>query len=235
VIDSVEINQREGRIEVSFKDEYSGVKETDFEFDIYLTLNGRRQDDHGITFTGTYGNPVIEVYEGSDSVDISDGSVALAAESIRELDVEIGNGVTVTTRLSKDKRVYGIATHDEPDRADDEMMKEYKDIEYVVTLDTIGLDSTANTVKFGYEYQGFFVYDEDLNYLGKAGDDLPYSDKYYLAAKKLEIAVDDGDSDDESNIEPTDPTVSTVPTETPVPPSYPQTPPNVNNIPGTGC
>jgi hypothetical protein len=229
VVESVKINQRESRIEVSFTDEFSGVKETDFEFDVYLTLDGRRQTDYGMTFTGTFGNPVIEVYEGSDYVDISDGSVALAVDSIKELDVDIGNGVIITTRLSKDKRVYGSATHTQ-DRADDEIMKEYKDIDYAVSLNTVGLNSTANTVTFGHEYTGFYVYDKDLEYLGKAGDKLAYSDKYYLSSKKLEIVED---------LEPVDPTAPveepTDPVQTPATTTPGRTPPNANNVPGTGC
>jgi hypothetical protein len=227
VIDSVKLDQRESRIEVKFKDEYAGTKEIDFELDVSLTVDGKRQDDHGLTFTGTFTNPVIELYDGADTVDISDGSVALAVDAVSKLEADIGNGVTIKTRLSKDKRIYGVADTT-PGSADDDLMNENKDISDVINLKTEGFNASSSTVKLGSEYRGLFVYDKDLAYLGKAGDDLPFLDKYYLSSKELESADDLSDGEDEPFEDPAENA------EGPVSLFDDTYPVNVNSNPGTG-
>jgi len=226
VIDSITLNSRESRIEVKFKKEYIGTKEIDFDFDVYLTIDGRRQSDYAMNFSGTFGNQVIELYSDYGSVDISDGCVAEAQEYISKLEVDIGNGVTITTRISKDKRVYGTATLT-PDSGDDEVMREYKDISDVLTLRTVGLNGAGSTVRLGAEYRGCYVYGKDLEYLGKGGDELPYADKYYLSSIKLDIPDDESESE-----------FSKAPVESDNEPSTPSTtdqfPPNVNHNPSTG-
>lgn len=223
VVDSITLNSRESRIEVKFKKEYVGTKEIDFDFDVFLTIDGRRQNDHGVNFTGTFTNQVVELYGDYGSVDISDGSVAEAMESISKLEVDLGDGVTVTTRLSKGKRIYGT-TDRTPSSSDDEVMREHKDITDVITMHTAGF-SSGSTVKLGAEFRSGYVYSGDLKYLGKSGDELPFTEKYFISAKKLDIADEE-------------PAGSTsVPTEDnkePATPAVDQTPKNANDNPGTG-
>lgn len=191
VIREVSVNAREGRVEVSFPKELVGAKEIDFDFEVVLTIDGRRQSDHGMTFTGTFANPVIDVYSGYDTVDISDGSVAEAMESVKSITLELGDGVTATANLYKGQRIYATATRT-PDRADDDIMKQHPEIQEVVTVKTDGLRN--GTVKLDGSYGKSHVYDGDLKYLGLSTDSLPLASKYYLAKDKLDLdeAEDEG-------------------------------------------
>lgn len=221
VIDSVSVNSRDSRIEVKFNKVYVATKAVDFDCDIILTIDGRRQNDHAINLSGTFGNEVVELYADDSGIDISDGSVGEAMEYISKLEADIGNGVIVSTRLTKGKSVYGTSTFT-PDNKDDEVMKEYKDISEVITLNTVGLNNSGSTVKLGAEYRNSYVYDKELKLLGKGSDALAYSDKYYLSAKELD--VDSGSED------PTTPVKDAQPTDTPAN----EVSGNVNHNPNTG-
>lgn len=188
VVRDVSINAREGRIEVAFPKELVGTKEIDFDFEVVLSIDGRRQSDHGMSFTGTLANPVIDVYAGYDSVDISDGSVAEAQDYVSKVALELGDGVSYVTSLSKGKRVYATATRT-PAEEDDKVMKEYPSIHDVVTLTSTGLGANGY-LKLDGSYGKSHVYDADLNYLGDTAEQLPYASKYFFSSKKLEIVED---------------------------------------------
>jgi len=223
VLDSITLNTRESRIEVKFTKEYVGIKELDFDFDVVLSIDGRRQSDYAMNFSGTFCNPVVEVYDNDWEVDISDGSVAHAQEYISRLKLDVGNGVTVSTRLSKDKKVYCTTTMT-PDSGDDELMKEHTGIAEVINLRAVGLSGSGTAVKLAPEYSGYHVYGKDLSYLGKGNEELELSEKYYLAAKKLELPDEE-------------PAVSEAPAPAvtqPAAPSEAQSTSNANNNPNTG-
>jgi len=187
VVEEVSINSRESRIEVKFVPELASVNEVEFDFTVYLTVNGRSYRDQGINLSGVFKNPEIQVREGDRSVGIADGTVAQAQEHISSLDVQIGNGVTVKTRMLKDMRVYGTTTLT-PDHADEQMFKANPAISDVINLRTVGLDRAANSVMLDSEYRNYHVYDANLAYLGTGRDTLPFKGKYYLAAEKLALA-----------------------------------------------
>lgn len=188
VVRDVSVNAREGRVEVVFPKELVGTKEIDFDFEVILSIDGRRQSDHGMSFTGTLANPVIDVYAGYDTVDISDGSVAEAQEYVSKIALELGDGVSYVTNLSKGKRVYATATRT-PGEEDERLMKEHPSIHDVVTLTSTGLGANGY-LKLDGSYGKSHVYDADLNYLGDTTEQLPYASKYYFSSKKLEIAED---------------------------------------------
>lgn len=223
VIESIAINAKESRVEIKFAKEYAGTGELDFDFDVFLTLDGRRQNDYGVNFSGTFRNPTVELYSGYDTVDISDGTVAEAMEYIPKLEVEIGNGVTVSTRMSKGKRVYGTTTRT-PDNSDDEVFRDHPTIRDVIHLRTVGLNGSGNTVKLSAEYSGYYVYGKDLSYFGTGKDALEYSDTYYLSGKKLDIAGE----------EPAFVSEAPKPVESHYSSVTDKSPPNVNYNPGTG-
>jgi len=196
VVSDISINSRESRIEVTFAPELVKVKEIEFDFEVYLTVNGHSYRNNGISFSGTFANPVVEVYANDEIVDISDGTVAEAQEYIKSLDLEIGHGVTVKTRLSKDMRVYGTTTRT-PDDADEDMFKENPAIDGVITMQTVGLDRSTNTVSLDGEYRNYHIYDADLAYLGVGRDALPFASKYYLATEIIEFDDEYGEDEPE--------------------------------------
>ena len=227
VVESIAINAKESRIEIKFAKEYIGTRKLDFEFDVVLSVDGRRQSDHAMSFTGTFLNASIDVYDGYEDVDISDGTVAVAQEYLSKLDVFIGHGITVATRLSNGKAVYGTTTMT-PTSHDEEIMKEYPGISEAITLRTVGFPSSSK-VKMGPEYTTYHVYDKDLNYLGKGKDTLDISDKYYLSTKELDL---DFQEPSEAPSEASKP-VGGVGNAANLEPGN-QSPPNANYNPGTG-
>jgi len=58
-VKDVKINTRDGCIELSFIDELVSIKEIDFTVDIGMSVDGKRQNDYALTFTGTLANPVV--------------------------------------------------------------------------------------------------------------------------------------------------------------------------------
>lgn len=215
-VKDVSIDNSKGRIELTFVDEHVSTKELDFTVDVYLTIDGRRQSDYGITFTGTLANPVLDIYAGDTHADISDGTVAYAAESNSGIELDLGNGVSLSTRLIRDRKYYGVAALSLPE--DGALRGQYPEIEMELVLKTVGFGSAADVIRLDGQYAGRFVYDEELNLLGKANEPLPFSHTYYLSARELEVEVDNGES-----------------ASAPATPSTPDdTPSNANHNPGTG-
>ena len=194
-IDSVTLDKRNGRIEIEFAEELVSTSELDFEFTVYLNIDGSRQSDYSMTFYGTFENDVIDVYGDEDYVDLSYGVVAEAQEYNSGVEMDLGNGVSIHTKLFKGKSYYGTATR-ESDEADDAVLKQYPDIDNVVTLKTVGLNSTGDVVKLDTDYSDYYVYDKDMNYLGQSNQMLPYSTKYYLANRQLDVTDADDDTEE---------------------------------------
>ncbi len=203
------------------------VLEQDFDFDIILSVNGRQQRDYAMSFSGTFANPVMEVYADTDYADISDGYVVEAMEYVRAIDLDVGDGVLVHTKLSKGRKYYGVAHHIPYDDAD-AFMKAHPTVVEAITLKTVGLANAASTVTLGDGLGAYHVYNKDGEYLGLGSDELIYADTYYLSKEKLEIAEPEA---------PAEPIPSDTPSAPPEPEPVPVAdsyPPNVNYNPYTG-
>jgi hypothetical protein len=245
VLESVTVNARESRIEVKFLEELVGVKEIEFDFDIILSIDGKQYRDYAMNFSGTFSNLTMVVDDGTDYADISGGDVVEAMDYIRSIDLDLGDGILLNTRLSEGRKYYDTARR-VPGDDHDAFMREHPSVEEAVVLKTVGLSGSASTVTLGRGLGDYYVYSEAGEYLGRGNDKLAYSDVYYLSSKELEIA-DDKEPEDvkvptdpAANTEPTDPT-SSVPTSPPNSNNIPSTgglpgmsPPNVHNNPGTG-
>lgn len=231
VLEDVSINASKSRIEVKFLDELVDTKEIDFDFDVILSVEGRRQSNYAMNFSGTFANPVFEVYAGTEREDISRGEVAEAQEYIKSIVFDAGSGVFVNTKMMKDSRSYATATLT-PDKADEAVFAEYKAIRDVINLKTSGIPSSA-TVTLGAEYKGYYVFCKKGNYLGRGDASLLLTDKYYLATEMVADFVNDksANEDTSSNTEPK-------PVEGVKPPVSSSTegnhPENVNHNPNTG-
>lgn len=196
-IDTVELkadSNKVANILVTLKEPFFSTDSLDFDVAIYLLIDGTRQSFE-TRVTGTLKNSETEVYSSDDYVDLSAGQVAVCEETAKKVEADLGNNVAVFVRMQKGKKYYGISTVG-PDASDDGVLSEYPDIENVYTLSTIGLNAPGNNVKFDIG-DDLYVYDGDLNYLGKTSDMLPYSTKYYLAGKKLDVvSTDEPDTDE---------------------------------------
>lgn len=202
VIKKCDLSTKDGRIEFRIVTELVSTTDYDFECIVYVTIDGKRQNDEEITITGNVANLETEVYADYDYVDTSKGYVAVAEDFVSKIEVDLGNGVSIFTKFFKGKKYYGTSTRD-ADEADDVVFSKYPDVDNVVTLKTVGLNSTGDIVKLDTDYAGYFVYDSNMKYLGKATEMLPYSTKYYLANRQLNV-VDETEAEEETEVEPED-------------------------------
>jgi hypothetical protein len=215
------------QVVVEFVTEWVSTSSQDFDFTTYLTIGGKRQDRNGegANFIGTLKNYEIDVYKDDDSVDTSHGEVAVARDFVEDIEVELGSGVSIFTKFFDGQKYYGTASRVSDDAADVVFAK-YPDVDNVVILKTVGLNSTGDIVRLDTDYSDYYVYDADLNYLGQSNERLPFSSRYYLANRKLDTDVD------------VEPVAEEEPTE-----AYDEGgetggdigPSNANANPGTGC
>lgn len=199
---------------VTLVDSYTSVKPLDFEVVITLYINGKRQS-HTTTVEGTLTNDQQYVDSGDDYIDLSDGSVAVCEGNVTKIEAYLGENVSMFVRMVKGKSYAGVATTN-PTDADIDMLVEYPDIVNIYTLTVDGLTGTGKIVQID-STQTLYVYDENLSYIGTTDSLLPFSNKYYVAEKKLDVIeqtedewIDEdepeylGDGELESETEPED-------------------------------
>lgn len=196
-------NQKTAYIKIEFLEEYTGVAEKEFEFTVYLAVRGNRVKDSAVTFIGTFKNKTIVVDSDEDYVDLSGGEVAEAEEYLRSVDVYIGAGIIIRTKMYKDKQYYGVAESGVSE-SDEKILDAYPEISEVYTLKTVNLSS--GTVIFDDVDDKYHVYDEDGKYVGTTDDELKYSSKFYLAKNKIDMgsksSSKDEDEDEDEEIIP---------------------------------
>lgn len=204
VVDSVDIRYDSGRayVRIKFIERFVSTKDRDFRFSVALTVDGRVERDTEALVEGTMANEYIEVYRDTDYVDLSYGDIAEAMESISRIEVDLGNGVSIFTRMVGGKLYYGAATTD-MDNRDYELMERYPEIDMVYTLSTVGLNSTGNTVKIDLPGR-YYVYDRNLNYIGTTAERLSYSTKYYITTRQIDFPVEEADEDDPDDYQEVD-------------------------------
>jgi len=201
VIDSIKIasktisgiDKKTAYIKVEFKEDHTGLEEKKFEFTIYLTHRSNRIKESAITFEGVVKKDTLYLESDEDSVDISGGEVVEPESYMRSVEVYIGAGITITTKMFKDKKYYGVA-EELVTEEDSKILDAYPEIETVYTLKTVNLDS--GKVYFDVE-DTYHVYDEKGKYLGTTDKDLKYSNKYYLSEEKINISSKNSSSDDD--------------------------------------
>lgn len=211
---------------VQFVDPHVSTKAQKFDVKFSPTIDRARHRDNEFTFQGELKNYEQEAWEGDEYIYVKDTPVVQAKEYIKNIEVDLGNNVSIFARMFEGKKYYGRAVVDIS--SDDEaLFNKYPDLESVYKLDTVNLSATGDTVKFNLD-ENMFVYvpDEDGNlvFLGRSNDRLPYYTKYFLSAKELDIeeVVDTGEPGEDQKPEEAGPTGGD------------DVPENVNHNPGTG-
>lgn len=224
VFDVVELASYKGEavVRIKFRENLLSTKPIDFKTKLYLNVKGKRHDDSGLELSGTFGDMEPEEYYSEDrEIDISDGLICIAKENMNQVKVYIGDGVTLTVpHIRKNAKFYGTVSMNF-DKYDEEMIEKYPDIVEVYKLYTLGLNGAGVKVDID-TYNGFHIYDKDLNYLGQSTRKLDYSETYYLAASMLDLEEEEDEIEDEEDEFYTDDIDD-------VPPSQ-----NPNKNPGTG-
>lgn len=192
----------------------------DFDITIYPVLDGKAYPDNGANYTGTYKNNETNVDADTYYVDMSYGAIAVVDEYAKEVEYDLGEGVSLFGKAIKNAKYWGVADT-EPNEAQDEVMTKY-DIDSIYTMSTIGLAGVCNYVKLNDADPSAYVYDGNLKYLGRANEKLAYADVYYLSSKQLDVEDEEEPADD------------TDPPEAPEDLGGDGYPDNVNDNPGTG-
>lgn len=186
-------------ISIAFADELVSVKDVDFRLDIYLTVAGQRDPNYKISLHGTMVHDVVDILPSSDTyVDISDGVVAHADDFgvLNNLtNFNLGNGVKVSKLTWAGRKYYGTTSW-KPSTvlSPEDYPVIYNSIHGVYVLSTVNIEEGVNRVtlnppKDKDDAEGkkvYFVYAEDMTYLGTTAEVLPYSDTYILTTKELD-------------------------------------------------
>ncbi|MCL2034184.1 MAG: hypothetical protein FWG94_05575 [Oscillospiraceae bacterium] len=191
-VDLKENKDKVASILITLADPFTSTKPMEFETRLELYFNGRRQNLVTVV-NGELVNKMDEIYSDTDYIDLSNGITAFAVENARGVEAYLGHGVSVIVNMTRNREYYGTVTNI-PDDNDIEVFDKHRDIEEALTLTTIGLNAEGKTVRIDAG-RNYYVYSKNLSYLGRSNDMLPYSTKYYLSSKELD--VDEGKPEDE--------------------------------------
>lgn len=150
---------------------------------IFLYKNGSRKASTRIAIKGRLESVPQELYAGDDYVDLSDGSAAHVNTTLRNVEVYLGEGCSITRTLSKGQTYAGIATVDDINSNDLLVLSKYPNVEYIYKLETVGLKLPGNIVRFDLDRK-YYVYNSNGTYIGTSDQALPYWTRYYMSSTK---------------------------------------------------
>lgn len=228
-IKEVNFLRNSGAIEVIYTTRYVSVDKKDFLLTVALAFNGRRDDVNTITFVGSIYNRELKVYANTNTADISTGLILIPMEFNKAIALNVGNGATIHTKLYKDKKQYCTTSRD-PDEEDYVVFRQYPDVDNVLTFYNVGINATGDKVTLSTDYEGYYVYDADMNYAGRGNEQLDFSQKFYLANKRLDLETEDEELEEPDDYE----TPSEVAPNPPTGGDNGVSNNNVNSNPGTG-
>lgn len=175
-------------------DPFVSTGDVDYNYTFYLAFDGKQDRNIDYHAEAQIIANTVPVDADTDYVDLSDGLVADVSAYVKAIEVDLGNGVILNTKLYNGKKYFGVASTDVSED-DDAIMSKYPSIDQVITLTTIGLNAAGNIVTLEDCGDGY-VYDKDMKYLGRANEKLPYSTKYYISTIEIvsEDEVGEGDA-----------------------------------------
>lgn len=176
-------------ISIMFAEEYKSVKDLDFEFDIYLIVDGKeRSEDMKISLSGTMKNPEIELWSGVDYVSTADGSVAISADYHPGVKVDAGNGVTIDRLMLKNGKYYATSEvkHASDPGFDKDYPEVYPAVKMVYKLSTVNMRYGKSNVTIDTgDGVVYYVYNEKMEYIGMSNETLYYSDYYFMSTEEI--------------------------------------------------
>jgi len=174
-------------VRVEFAEAFVNVNRREFEITIHLMLNNVQVVDSRIILRGNFENPEITVSAGDDFVNISDGSVLLALDNISDLEIYLGYGVSIFTRVVSGQRYYATATTGIT-RADMSIIERHPDIHTAVRLNTVGIIPAWARVSLR-EIGNYYVYNASGGFIGTTNEQLPFANLFYLSSGRLSVGA----------------------------------------------
>ena len=172
-------------IVLTLADPFTGSESLEFDVKFVLSVDGKKQSAYEMEVTGILAISETEIFSDTVYVNLTGGQVGVAVENAKEVEFDLGNGVSVFARAAKGKRYSGSAALG-PDERDLNIFDKYPDIEDAYSLSANVFGDSAK-VKLDTSGDVYFVYDGDLEYLGKTSEMLPYSQKYYISPVELDV------------------------------------------------
>jgi len=161
---------------------------TNVSFDLHFAFTGRERAEIG-SVQLQIGNDRVYIYEGQQFIDPTRTEYIRASDTIRNLNIYAGAGVTVTRNITRDTSIYvqaEIATH----YAWDVLFQQHSELVDIILMHESGMQHAQSTVSIDRP-RTYFVYDSERRLIGTTDDtDLPFSPVYYLAVAMIEIAGD---------------------------------------------
>lgn len=217
-------------VQISFVDQYVGVDDIEFDFNVKLTVRGATKDS--VNIYGTYCNDSEIVEDGQTDAD-SSGGVVLEPESvIRNIEVHGGDNFYAKVNMSSNKKYYFTAEVDVKDE-DIEVLERYPEMAYVYYINQVNMKFSGNCYYFQDLDDKYYVYNDEGRLIGTTEDMLPFSTKYFLATEK--VAVGSSPSEPKPGLDDNkDPEPEPEPQPQPQPEPEPQLPPTSSGSTGGG-
>jgi hypothetical protein len=199
--------QENGRayVKIEFDNNLRSTNDIDFSMKINLTVNKSTHENSALDLRGTYKRDTVEVSDDDYGYyDISNGEVLEATSYVRNVEVYIGEGVTIHTNLVSGRKYSGSAYYDFR-YGDEDVFDEFPSIEQMLYLNVTNLDRNSK-VSFDMPGSGYYVYNAEGEYVGRSNNKVPFSSKYYFSTKSIDLEYylggGDAEPDDDYNEPP---------------------------------
>ena len=184
-------------ISIMFAEEFVSVKDEDFSFDVIVYLNSKIPDVEGdcmrLTVSGTMKIKTQTVDKNTYEVFTQNGVVVEPTEYVKDIILNAGNGVEITRKLSADTLYYVTAKLKYPFETDlfDADFKAdnpeiYPNLEYAIQINSVNVEGPCKvTIEPEDPDVVYYVYGDDMSYLGTTKEVLPFSNVYFLSHAKI--------------------------------------------------
>ncbi|MCL2034317.1 MAG: hypothetical protein FWG94_06250 [Oscillospiraceae bacterium] len=157
-----------------------------FNFSIFLHEGGTRRQSTRIDIRGSLAAEIYDVDSRDNFMDISDGRVLRAVTNVRNIELELGENISVRANLTRGMRYAGIALINEYTERDELVFRRNPTVGSVYRLQTINLRATGGTVRIDTGRATFYVYNTNGAYLGTTRENLPFWTTYYLSSRRVD-------------------------------------------------
>ena len=189
-IDSIHNPLGSATVCLEFIDPYVSVVDLEFEIVLFFAPSEKRTDERlRFLLRGTFGNPVTEVYSDTARAGCFDDQVSGEQESVEYFQIELGEEVFATIRMDNDKKIYAKA-YGGINVEDAQILEDYPTVYDGYVILSVGLSSqNGNFIELRDAADDAYVYgldsDHSLFYLGRGGELLPFSAKYFISSEKI--------------------------------------------------
>ncbi len=199
-------------VQVKFKANAAGSSRRTFGVTLRLDIDGSADSKSQFVFSGSIAPLSVVDADDNDYIDISDGTIVQPTSNARNVELYLGEDVTVRRALSRNTRYSGVASADSLTSSDESIMRRYPSIDDIITITHTNLSATGNTVRIE-RGDNYYVYNADRTYIGRSNSRLPFSTKYYLSVRNIDMG---GGSSSSSSSSSSGSSSSSQPSEPPV-------------------